>query len=107
MMRSLIHLLLAVTLLLSLGAAAQPAGPIAEDAGVIQELDFAASTMVIDGLAYDVALDVRVEIAGSYGAFTMLEPGMRVHYEFERRSPTVRIVRSIRQLPPDVQLDQS
>ncbi|HEX7037541.1 MAG TPA: hypothetical protein VF210_17360 [Pseudomonadales bacterium] len=104
MKRRLIALI--VAWLLPLTAAAATAGPMAEGAGVIQELDFAGSTMVIDGMSYEVAIDTRVEIGGSYGAFTMLQPGMRVYYEFERHSPTLRIIRLIRELPRDVVLDQ-
>lgn len=93
--------------LLPLGAAAAAGGPVAEDAGVIQELDFAGNTMVIDGMSYRVAIDTRVEIGGSYGAFTMLRPGMRVYYEFEQHSPTLRILRNVRELPKDVLLEQN
>jgi len=77
-----------------------------QNAGVIQELDFGSQTLVIDGIRYGVAVDVKVEIAGSYGAFTMLEEGMRVYYEFQRNAPSSRIISLIRELPGDVGLDQ-
>lgn len=88
--------------------AAEPDGPATtEGAGVVQELDFAAGTLVIDGMRYQVAVDVKVEINGSYGAFTMLEEEMRVYFEYRYESPTERIVTLIRELPADVVLEQS
>jgi hypothetical protein len=99
--------LLALGMLLSTLAAAQDAGqyPLAESAGVIQELDFGGNAMVIDGMSYQVALDVTVEIGGSHGAFTMLRPDMRVYFEFLQISPRSRRVTMIRELPDGVALD--
>jgi hypothetical protein len=79
--------------------------PLAEDAGVIQELDFASSTLIIDGMRYSVPVDVQVEIGGSYGAFTMLETGMRVRYEYLLVSPSVRRIVLIQELPDEVELE--
>ena len=99
---------LALWLLLPMAAAAQDAWqyPLAEDTGVIQKLEFGASTLVIDSMRYDVAVDVKVEIGGSFGAFTMLATGMRVYYEFRRISPAERVVTLIRELPRDVEMDE-
>lgn len=99
--------LLTSWLLLSGAASAQDAGqyPLAEKAGVIQELDFAGNAMVIDGMQYDVAVDVDVEIGGSYGAFTMLQPDMRVRYEFLIISPESRRITLIQELPDNVELE--
>jgi hypothetical protein len=96
-----------VLLLLPLGAGALAAQgrPLAEGAGTVQEIDLAAETLIIDGMIYAAAVDVSVEIGGSYGAFTMLEPGMRVYYEFLRLSDRERIVTLIRELPEQVDLD--
>jgi hypothetical protein len=105
MARCLVFLL--ALLLAPAVAVAQAAGPVAEGAGIIQELDVAGSSVVIDGMSYDVPLDVKVEIGGSYGAFTMLNEGMRVYYEFRVYSSTSRVVTLIRELPPDVVLEES
>lgn len=106
--KSLSNGLLALLLLLPMAAGAADAGQyaLAEDAGVIQKLDFDAQTMVIDGMGYDVAVDVKVEIGGSYGAFTMLTTGMRIYYEFRQISPTSRLVTTIKELPDGVDLEQ-
>lgn len=104
MIRSAILSLMTVWLLLPQPAAAQAAHAQAQSAGIIQELDIGAQTMVIDGVRYGVARDVEVEIDGSYGAFTMLQPGMRVYYEFQRVSPTERLVTLVRELPDGVEL---
>ncbi len=99
---------LALWLLLPVVAAAQYEGnfPLAEGAGVIQELDFAAQTMVIDGMRYEVAVDVKVEIGGSYGAYTLLETGMNVYIEFLRISDEERRIVLVRELPTGVEPDQ-
>lgn len=99
--------LLASWLLLAGAASAQDAGqyPLTEKAGVIQELDFAGNSMVIDGMEYHVAVDVKVEIGGSYGAFTMLQPDMRVRFEFLIISPESRRITLIQELPDNVELD--
>lgn len=90
-----------------LAAPAQVPGahPLAEGAGEIQEIDLDAQTLIIDGMRYGITVDVQVEIDGSYGAFTMLEPGMRVHIEFLRISDAERRLTVIRELPDDVELD--
>ena len=80
--------------------------PLAESAGVIQELNLEAQTVVIDGLRYQVAMDAHVEIGGSYGAFSMLATGMRVHFEFLRISAAERRIVRLRELPPEVELQE-
>ena len=57
-------------------------GATVESEGEIQSLDFAWNKMVINGYEYDVATSVKVEINGSYGAFTMLEEGMLVEFSY-------------------------
>lgn len=96
-------------LLACLPVAVQATGTyaLATDSGRIEELDFAGSTMIVGGLRYRVAVDANVEIAGSYGAFTMLEPGMRIYYEYEVISRTERRVVLIRELPQGVRLEET
>ena len=56
--------------------------PEAEGQGQIQALDFATSSVLISGREYSVSETANVEIAGTYGAFTMLTPGMLVEFTF-------------------------
>jgi hypothetical protein len=46
--------------------------------GAIESIDVQANQIVVGGVRYDVAVDANVEIGGSYGAFTLLQPGMGV-----------------------------
>lgn len=57
----------------------------AHDVGRIEQVNFDRGTLIIDGLRYWAAHDIRVEIADSYGALTMLRPGMivRMHYRMK------------------------
>lgn len=107
MIRLLMASLWTMGVLWSASAIAQDAGqyPLAESAGVIQELDFGGNAMVIDGMSYHVATDVQVQIGGSHGAFTMLQPDMRVYFEFLQISPRARRITVIRELPDGVALD--
>jgi len=106
--KKLLLVVAALWLLPPAGVVAQDAWRhgLAEDTGVIQGLDFAAQTMVIDGMDYTVAVDVKVEIGGSFGAFTMLQSGMRVYYEFRQISESSRLVTLIRELPGNVALEE-
>ncbi len=54
----------------------------AHDIGRIEQVNFDRGTLIIDGLRYWAAHDIRVEIDDSYGALTMLRPGMvvRMYY---------------------------
>ncbi len=73
----------AALLLATAGAAhSQQALPVAEGQGVIQALDFEKYTVLVSGSQFDVSQTVHVEIAGSYGAFTMLKTGMKVRFNF-------------------------
>jgi len=79
--------------------------PLAERAGVIQELDPDSQALVIDGVRYGIAVDAQVEIGGSYGAVTMLQPGMRVYFEYRRISSSERVITLLRELPEEVELE--
>ena len=46
--------------------------------GSVESVDYPANRMVVGGVAYDVAPDASVELGGSYGAFTMITPGMNL-----------------------------
>jgi len=53
-----------------------------EGQGVIHALDFDQNRILVSGRSYDVSQTVHVEIAGSYGAFTMLKQGMKVRFNY-------------------------
>ena len=99
----------ALLLLLCLPLTAQASGSygLAAHSGRVEVLDFASSTMIVAGLRYRVAVDAKVEIAGSYGSFTMLRIGMPIYYEYQVVSPTERRIVLIRELPPDVKLAET
>lgn len=50
------------------------------DGGVIGSVDFDGPTVTINGIRYDFTPDARVEIGGSFGAPTLLTPGLRVRF---------------------------
>ena len=69
--------------------------PEKERTGTIQQLDFAANQMIVDGYRYRVPVDVQVEIRGSYGAFTMLTEGMKINMVYRVISESDREVLQI------------
>ena len=69
-----------------------------QDRGQIEVLDFAAGTMIIDGLLYWTGPDLQVEINGSYGAFTMLQKGMYVDMEYRIKPGEQRELYSLKQV---------
>lgn len=78
---------------------------VVHDQGKILKLDLANNTALIGGLLYRFAPDARVEIAGSFGAFTMLQEGMKVEYVYRRYSDEDREVIAMRQLPDNAVLE--
>lgn len=74
-------LLLTLLLGFGYGAQAQQAEE-DQDVGRIEVLDFERGTVQIDGYRYWTGPDLQVEINDSYGAFTMLRPGMYVEMRF-------------------------
>lgn len=69
-----------------------------QDRGQIEELDFAAGKMVVDGLMYWTGPDLRVEINGTYGAFTMLRTGMYVDMEYRLKPGDQRELYSLKEV---------
>jgi hypothetical protein len=70
--------------------AAQAAYPEKEGIGYIESIDLDTSTLIVNGLRFRVATDAEVSIDGSFGAFTMLQEGMLIRYDFWQISPTER-----------------
>jgi hypothetical protein len=93
----------ALAALLALAAAVSSGADIVAGAmerqGTIDSLDFETNTAVIGGTRYSVAIDAVVEIGGSYGAFTMLTPGMNVAFTFDLYSDKTRVLTELKELP--------
>ncbi|MEQ8690805.1 MAG: hypothetical protein RIC89_08210, partial [Pseudomonadales bacterium] len=66
--------------------------------GEIQALDFANSTLIIQGSRLSIDQAANVEIGGSYGAFTMLREGMMVEYWYRRHQDGSREIFELREL---------
>jgi hypothetical protein len=75
--------------------------------GTIQQLDFAAGSMIVDGYRYHTRPELRVEIAGSHGAFTMLEVGMKIRMAYLIVSPSRRDLVEVVQIPDNVTLEEA
>lgn len=109
-MRTVLALLVTLSAWLPMAATAQSARdtyPMSSHAGVVEAVDYAASTMVVGGYRYGVATDVEVEIGGSYGAFTLLRPGMRIAFDYLHISGSERLIVLVRELPDGVVLDEA
>ncbi|MFU8815701.1 MAG: hypothetical protein ACNA7W_10175 [Pseudomonadales bacterium] len=110
MVRATTRLLLALGLSLSVQAAAQIGAdryPEASRSGIIEALDFGGSNLIVSGYRYYVGVDTRVEIGGSYGAFTMLEPGMQIVFDYLVISPSERRMVRIQELPAHVKVEET
>ena len=71
--------------------------------GSVESLDTSKSTIVVGGVVYDVAADANVRLGGSYGAFTLMAPGMNVKIMMKRYIDTGRReIIDIEELPPGV-----
>ena len=86
-------------------AAAQDV-PVIQEEGEIQEIDIPNNNLVIDGVVYSVALDAKVEIGGSYGAFTLLQPGMKADFSYRMFDRNTREIFELSQLPDSTPLQQ-
>ena len=70
----------------------------AENYGVIQELRPSLNDILIHGLDYNVSLTAEVEIGGTYGAYTLLQPGMRVFFRYHQHDDGRRVIFYLREL---------
>ncbi len=110
-MRRIARFLIVSVLLLSsthlVHAASSYDAPQKSTTGTIQELNFAQNSMILSGFTYYAALDVNVEIRGTFGAFTMLQTGMKVYIVYRLISGTQRELVEIRQLPDNMTLEEA
>ena len=59
--------------------------------------------MVVGGVSYNMAADANVQLGGSYGAFTMITPGMNVSILVQRFIDTgERQIIEVKELAPGV-----
>ncbi len=91
----------------SVAASAQEVYPEKIKTGTIQQLDFAAGAMIVDGYRYHTTPELRVEIAGSHGAFTMLEVGMKIRMSYLIVSVSRRDLVEVVQIPDNVTLEEA
>ncbi|MEM8766846.1 MAG: hypothetical protein AAGE43_05350 [Pseudomonadota bacterium] len=110
-MQELRKLILAILLVALPGLADQARAqnadlaPMQKMDGVIQDLDFASNSMVFEGVRIHMAPDLVVEIRGSYGAFTMLQKGMKAVVTYRVVSESHREAVRIEQLPDNVEIE--
>ena len=94
-----------VTALPNLAVAAD--APVLEGQGEIHAVELNSNTLVINGVRFHVAFDAKVAIRGSYGAFTLLQPGMKVTFEYRRLSPANLEIFDIEQLPDNTRMEET
>ncbi len=102
----LLYLTLALLGVLSAPLAAAQDAPIVQEEGEIQNLDIPNNNLVISGVVYKVALDAKIEIGGSYGAYTLLQPGMKVDFSYRMFDRDTREIFELSQLPDSYVLEQ-
>jgi len=100
---------LCVVTLASIGSvsAQQYNAPESSSRGVIQNIDLAHNQMVVGGNRYDVLITAKVEINGSYGAFTMLRTGTRIEFNYKKFDDGVRQIIEIRELTAGETIERS
>ncbi len=93
----------------SLGAShvfsAEP--PIATAVGVIRSLDYGANTMIVDGTRYRVAIDVQVDLGAGHGAFTMLQDGWSIEFDYTVYSDTEREIVRVLRIPANFVIEEA
>ena len=105
LIKSLIALLLVSASSLVLAATIAELAPEKEMEGTIQAVDFGANTLIFEGVRFQVLPDAEVEIRGSYGAFTMLQAGMKAVLTYRVVSESERHVTRVVQLPDNYRLE--
>ena len=72
--------------------------------GVIEQVDLPRSLIYVQGSRFWMPQTVKVEIGGSYGAFTMLEQGMRVAFTYRNNDNGRREVLELEEILSDREL---
>ncbi len=81
--------------------------PIATAVGVIRALDFGANTMVVNGTQYRVAIDVQVDLGAGHGAFTMLQDGWSIEFDYTVYSDTEREIVRVLLIPANFVIEEA
>jgi hypothetical protein len=74
--------------------------------GEVESVDFTVNRIVVGGVAYQIAPDASVQIAGTYGAPTMLLPGMKLKVMYRRYPDGVVEIIDAKELPAGAELEQ-
>ena len=80
---------------------------LAAGGGVIRSLDYGANTMIVNGIRYHVAIDVQVDLGGGHGAFTMLQEGWNVEFDYRIRSSVEREIVRLRRIPANFVIEEA
>ena len=67
--------------------------------GYIEKIDFAGSTLIVNGLRFRVDPYAKVTINGTFGAFTLLSEGMLIRYDYYSISTTDREIFEVETRP--------
>ena len=77
--------------------------------GPVESVDYSTNKMVVGGVSYNMAADANVQLGGSYGAFTMITPGMNQRGTridpgpaFHRHGRVERQIIEVKELAPGV-----
>ena len=94
--------------MLSLTAQAQQYNaPEVSRSGVIESVDLSANELIVEGNRYSMNPAAEVEVGGSYGAFTMLNSGMRIEFQYRRFDDGRREIFYVRELLSSEFLEQA
>jgi hypothetical protein len=99
--------LLAVLTLSFTAHAQQYNAPEVSRSGVIEFVDMSANELIVEGNRYSMSSSAEVEIGGSYGAFTMLNSGMRIEFQYRRFDDGRREIFYVRELLSSESLEQA
>lgn len=81
-------------------------GTLFHEQGIVHEIDYGGQTAYISGLDYEFAADARVQINGTFGAWSMLVTDMKVDFLFREESQQRRTIVELYQLPSDYPIDE-
>ena len=98
---------LAALALCSTAQAQQYNAPEVSRSGVIEFVDISANELIVEGNRYSMNPSAEVEIGGSYGAFTMLNSGMRIEFQYRRFDDGRREIFYVRELMSSESLERA
>ncbi len=105
MIKRMLIVLVASAVSLSV-AAADYDPPVIERTGVVQELEPSVNDVVIYGERFTVSYTAEVEIGGTYGAYSMLRPEMRVLFRYQLYDDGRKVIVYLRELAASEPVDE-